>query len=104
MYSTAGDVLKFSEALFGRKLLKKETLDRMFTAGPGEYGYGVWIYNDYEIKGRKYKIVKRPGSIMGAQSMLFHVSEADTTIIILANTGTTSLDVFAAEIAKRAVK
>jgi CubicO group peptidase (beta-lactamase class C family) len=103
MYSTAGDVLKFSNALFGLKLLKKETLERMFTSGLDEYGYGVWVYNDYEINGKKFKIIKRPGSIMGAQSMLFHVLEADTTIIILANTGTTGLDVFAAEIAKRMV-
>jgi D-alanyl-D-alanine carboxypeptidase len=104
MYSTASDLLKFSDALFGNKLLKNETLERMFTSGLDEYGYGVWVYNDYEINGRKFKIIKRPGSIMGAQSMLFHVLEADATIIILANTGTTSLDVFAAEIAKRAVK
>lgn len=103
MYSTAGDVLKFAEALFGGKLLKKQTLERMFTSGLDEYGYGVWIYNDYAINGKKFKIVKRPGRIMGAQSVLFHVLEADTTIIILTNTGTTSLDVFAAEIAKRAV-
>ncbi|HEY0427993.1 MAG TPA: serine hydrolase domain-containing protein [Pyrinomonadaceae bacterium] len=104
MYSTAGDILKFSDALFTRKLLKKETLDLMFTPGLDEYGYGVWVYNDYDINGKKFKIVKRPGSNMGAQSMLFHVLEADTTIVILTNTGTTSLDVFAAEIAKRVVK
>lgn len=73
MYSTAGDVLKFSDALFARKLLKKETLDLMFTSGLDEYGYGVWVYNDYDINGKKFKIVKRPGSNMGAQSMLFHV-------------------------------
>lgn len=104
MYSTARDVLRFSDALFGGKLLKRATLERMFTAGLDEYGYGVWVYNDYDINGRKYKIVKRPGSTMGAQSMLFHILEADTTIIILTNTGTTSLDVFAAEIAKRALR
>ena len=101
MYSTANDVLKFSNALFGFRLLRKETLDRMFTSGLDEYGYGVWVYNDYEIKGKKYKIVKRPGRFMGAQSMLFHILEADATIIILTNTGTTSLDVFAAKIAKQ---
>jgi CubicO group peptidase (beta-lactamase class C family) len=104
MYSTVHDISKFSDALFGRKLLRQETLDRMFTAGLDEYGYGVWVYNDYDLNGKKFKIIKRPGSNMGAQSMLFHVLEADTTIIILTNTGTTSLDVFAAEIAKRVVK
>jgi CubicO group peptidase (beta-lactamase class C family) len=104
MYSTAGDILKFSEALFNFKLLKKETLERMFTAGLDEYGYGVWVYYDYEINGKKFKVVKRPGTNMGAQSMLFHIMEANTTIIILTNTGTTSLDVFAAEISKRIIR
>jgi CubicO group peptidase (beta-lactamase class C family) len=104
MYSTAPDILKFSDALFEHKLLKKETLDRMFTAGLDDYGYGVWVYNDYDINGKRFKVFKRPGSNMGAQSMLFHILEADATIIILTNTGTTSLDVFAAEIVKRAMK
>lgn len=102
MYSTAADVLKFSDALFGGKLLKKETLEQMFTAGLDEYGYGVWVYNDYTINGKKYTIIKRPGSIMGANSMLFRILEANTTIIILSNTGATSLDRFAAELAKQA--
>jgi D-alanyl-D-alanine carboxypeptidase len=99
MYSTAADILTFSNALFGKKLLKQETLNRMFTSGPGEYGYGVWVYKDYEINHKMFTIIKRPGSIMGAQAMLFHILEDGTTIIILSNTGTTSLDDFAAEIA-----
>jgi CubicO group peptidase (beta-lactamase class C family) len=104
MYSTVGDILKFSDALFGFKLLKKETLERMFTSGLDEYGYGVWVYNDYKINGKNYKLIKRPGSNMGTQSMLFHVLGANTTIIILANTGTTNMDVFAAELAKQVVR
>ncbi|QJB31634.1 beta-lactamase family protein [Chitinophaga oryzae] len=104
MYSTADDILKFSNALFGKKLLKQTTLDQMFTSGKDEYGYGVWVYKDYDIHGKHYTIIKRPGSIMGAQAMLFHVLEEGTTIIILSNTGTTSLDEFAAKIAARIVR
>lgn len=99
MYATVNDLLKFSNALFGLKLLKQESLNKMFVSGAGEYGYGVWVYEDYEINGKKYKIIKRPGQIMGAQGMLFHILGDDSTIIILSNTGTTSLDNFAAEIA-----
>ncbi len=40
MYSTVDDISKFSDALFGQKLLKQETLNIMFTSGLGEYGYG----------------------------------------------------------------
>jgi D-alanyl-D-alanine carboxypeptidase len=104
MYSTTDDLLKFSNAIFGLKLLKQESLTRMFVSGLDEYGYGVWVYEDYEIKNKKYKIIKRPGQIMGAQAMLFHVLDEGSTIIILSNTGTISLDDFAAEIANRIVR
>ena len=103
MYSTAEDILKFSIALFGKKLLKQETLDMMFTPGLDEYGYGVWVHKDYEINHKMYTVIKRPGSIMGAQTMLFQILENGSTIIILSNTGTTSLDDFAAEIAKQII-
>ncbi|MFY9463830.1 MAG: serine hydrolase domain-containing protein [Sediminibacterium sp.] len=103
MYSTAGDILKFANALFNAKLLKQETLHQMFASGLGEYGFGVWVYKDYEINHRMYTIVKRPGSIMGAQAMLFHILEDDSTIIILCNTGTVSLDNLAARIADKII-
>lgn len=101
MYSTANDLVLFSNAVFGRRLLKQETLDQMFVSGLDEYGYGVWVYENYEIGNKKFKIVKRPGRIMGAQSMLFHILEKGVTIIILSNTATTSLDDFSAKIADK---
>ena len=104
MYSTSEDILRFSKALFSGKLVNKESLKQMFTAAYDEYGLGVWIYQDYEINGKKFTIVKRPGSIMGAQTMLFHILEEGSTIIILSNTGTVSLDEFVADIAKRVIK
>ncbi|MCS3799013.1 serine hydrolase domain-containing protein [Niastella sp. OAS944] len=100
MYSTADDIAKFSDALFGRKLLKQETLNLMFTAAHDEYGLGVWVYKDYDINKKMFTIVKRPGKIIGAQSMLFHILENNSTIIILSNTGTVDLDKFAANIAE----
>ncbi|MCF3107889.1 beta-lactamase family protein [Niabella sp. CC-SYL272] len=101
MYATADDLLRFTRALFERKLLKQATLDLMFTPGAGEYGYGVLVYKAYDIHQKHYTIVKRPGSIMGAQTMLFHVLEEDATILILSNASTVSLDEFAAAIAER---
>jgi D-alanyl-D-alanine carboxypeptidase len=101
MYSTSGDILQFTTALFSKKILKKETLDLMFVSGKDEYGYGVWVYENYKIGGKMYRIIKRPGSIMGAQTMLFHILEANVTILILCNTGTVSLDELAADLAKR---
>lgn len=103
MYSTVDDVLKFANALFNGKLLKQETLGKMFTSGLGEYGYGVWVYKDYEINSQMFTIIKRPGSIMGAQAMLFHILEDNSTIVILSNTDKVGLDEFAAKIAQRII-
>lgn len=102
MYSTAADVLAFSNALFGGKLLKEETLALMIKPGLDDYGYGLWSY-ETTIDGRKHRVVKRPGQIMGAQSQLYHFLDDGVTIVILSNTGTTDLDEFVAEIGKRVV-
>jgi CubicO group peptidase (beta-lactamase class C family) len=103
MYSTTSDILKFSNALFGLKLLKKETLDIMMKPGLDNYGYSLWI-NNYKINDKQLTAIKRPGLIMGAQSMLLHFIKPDFTIIILSNTGTTDLDEFVLEISKRIIE
>jgi len=102
MYSTAQDVLTFSNALFGGKLLKKETLALMTKPGLDDYGYGLWTY-EAKVNGKKHRVVKRPGQIMGAQTQLYHFLDDGVTIIILSNTGTTDLDEFVAEIGKKVV-
>lgn len=102
MYSTASDVLKFSNSLFGLKIVGRESLSQMLEPGLEDYGYGVWVYNA-TINGKKRTVVKRPGRIMGAQSMLFHLMNEKITIVLLSNTDSTDLDEFAAAIAKRVV-
>jgi CubicO group peptidase (beta-lactamase class C family) len=99
MYSTPRDILAFANALFGERLLRKETLARMITPGLDDYGYGVWSYETL-IDGRSHRVVKRPGRIMGAQSQLYHILDGDVTVVILSNTGTTDLDEFVAAIGK----
>ncbi len=102
MYSTVPDVLAFANALFGLKLLKKETLALMVTPGLDDYGYGLWSY-ETKVGDKKHRVVKRPGQIMGAQTQLYHFLDDDVTVVILSNTGTTDLDEFVAEIGKRVV-
>jgi D-alanyl-D-alanine carboxypeptidase len=102
MYSTVNDLLAFSNALFGARLIKRETLALMVKPGLDDYGYGLWAY-DTKADGRTYRVVKRPGQIMGAQSQLYRFLDHDVTIIILSNTGTADLDEFVAEIGKRIV-
>lgn len=102
MYATADDVLKFSDALFEGRLLKPATLARMFAPGLDDYGYGLWTYTTM-VDGKPYRVVKRPGRIMGAQSQLYRFLDEDLTVVILSNTGTTDLDAFVAGIGKRYV-
>ncbi len=99
MYSTAGDLLRFAEGLFGGKVISSESLDQLIQPGLDDYGFGVWSY-DVTIAGKSHHVIKRPGRIMGAQTQLYHVMSPDLTIILLANTGSTDLDEFASEIGK----
>jgi D-alanyl-D-alanine carboxypeptidase len=102
IYSSARDVLGFSDALFGLKLLKAKTLDVMLAPGLDDYACGVWVY-DLPVNGRNYRVMKRPGQIMGAQSQLYHFIGTDITIVILSNTSSTDLDQFVKDIGDRLV-
>jgi D-alanyl-D-alanine carboxypeptidase len=101
LYASADDVLAFANALFGGKLLKPASAERMFKPGLDEYGYGVWSY-EMSINGRKERIVKRPGRVMGAQTQLFRMRDADITIVVLANTDAVDLDQMVADLARAA--
>lgn len=103
MYSTTSDLGKFSESLFSGRLLKQETLNQMLNPGLEDYGFGLWVYY-LEINGRKYKVLKRPGDIMGAQAMFIYLPDEYLSIIILANTDSASLDDFSYQIITQMVK
>ncbi len=100
MYATTTDLLTFLNALFGTKLLKKETLAMMVKPGLDAYGYSVWV-GDWEFKGKKYTTIQRPGRIMGAQGKLVYFLNGNLTIILLSNTGTVNMDEFAYELSNR---
>lgn len=102
MYSTVGDVLKFSDALFGSRLLKKQTIALLTKPGLDEYGYGLWVY-ETQVAESKYRVAKRPGRIMGAQAQLYRFLDKDLTVVILGNTASTDLDSFVAEIGKTTI-
>ena len=55
------------------------------------------------LHGKKFRVVKRPGQIMGAQAQLYHFLDQDITVVILSNTGTTDLDDFVKVIGERMV-
>jgi D-alanyl-D-alanine carboxypeptidase len=103
MYSTTGDLLKFSNALFGGKLIKPETLSLMLKSGLDDYGYGLWIAS-IEVGGIRHRVAHRPGSIMGANAVLLRFLNKNLTIIILSNTNATDIDAFSFLIGRALIK
>ncbi|WP_456313993.1 serine hydrolase domain-containing protein [Pseudomonas shirazensis] len=95
MYSTTSDLMKFNNALFNFKLIKKESLDELLTPGLDDYGYSVWIRDV-----GKYKRMERYGSIAGANAVWFHYLNKDFSIIILSNTNLTDLGDYASRIGR----
>ena len=94
MYSTATDLAKFANALYrSSKLLRPETLKKMVTPGLDEYGYGLWI-RDIKVRGKSHRFAQRPGSIMGANTLLLRFLDDDLTVVILSNTNLTDIDAF----------
>jgi CubicO group peptidase (beta-lactamase class C family) len=94
MYSTATDLARFADALYGsRTLLKRETLALMLTPGLDDYGYGLWV-RDIDVRGKPHRVAQRPGSIMGANTALLRFLDDDLTVVILGNTNATDIDVF----------
>lgn len=101
MYSTAADLLRFSDALFGGRLLKPASLKAMLTPGKDDYGFGVWVYS-VKIKGRRMTAVQRPGLIMGANVGLFHLRESGLMVIVLTNDNRTDTGALARRLAEAA--
>lgn len=104
MYSTTTDLLAFADALFGSgRLLRPEMLARLLAPGLDDYGYGLWSYA-FERNGTRHRVAKRPGSIMGANVVLYRLLDRGATILLLGNTNRTDLDKFAQRIADRLVQ
>lgn len=95
MYSTAADLLKLDQAMFGRYLLNEKSKELMYTSYP-EYnytGYSVWTYN-YPFAGSKPRIMERRGGIRGSNSALIRMLDLKKTIIILSNNNRFNPDSF----------
>jgi D-alanyl-D-alanine carboxypeptidase len=103
MYSTASDLLLFSNALYGDKILKDETLKLLLRPSLSTYACGLWVY-DLDINRQKVKIAERQGNIRGATTRLLRVLDKDVTIIFLTNLYRANLDEFQVEIIKLLVR
>jgi D-alanyl-D-alanine carboxypeptidase len=99
LYSTAPDVARFGEALYGGRLLKPESLKRMLTPIIDDYGCGVWV-RTLKAGGREHPTAERYGSIMGANAILFRILDDDLTIAVLGNSNAADMGEFAVVISR----
>jgi CubicO group peptidase (beta-lactamase class C family) len=103
MYSTAADLARFAGALYRGRLLRAETLERLLRPGLDDYGYGLWI-GSQDIGGTKHRFAQRPGSIMGANTLILRYLDDDLTVIVLGNTNATSTDALGFFIGKTLIR
>lgn len=80
LYSTTGDMLRWTQGLFSGKLLSHASLERMTTPHKGGYGFGVFVRT---INGRK--IIEHGGSIDGFSAYLSYSPEEKLTAVVLSN-------------------
>lgn len=80
LYSTVEDLLKWDQALYTEKVLKKESIDRMFTPNKGNYGYG---WNIRRLYGRA--IVAHGGGIEGFSAFIARYPEEKVCVVALSN-------------------
>jgi D-alanyl-D-alanine carboxypeptidase len=117
LVSTAGDVQRFGDALFGGKLLKPETMDLMLTFknGKGQYNmpeleYGLGVMRNRLEVGVDARGIARPktastvlghtGGFGGFRSALWHAPESGITIALGMNQGATDPNILAARVFK----
>lgn len=95
MYSTAEDLLKLDQTMYGDALLAEQSKELMFKSYPAyNYsGYSVWTYN-YPFAPSNPKIMERRGGILGSNSVLMRFLDAKKTIIILSNNNRFNPDSF----------
>ena len=83
--STAGNLLKYDQALYGDQLLSRNSLEEAFTPGVGPYGLGWFIHHE-RIRGKQHKLVWHSGGGPGFRSLLLRLVDARVTLILLFNT------------------
>ncbi len=77
--STPGDLVKFSDALFGGKLLSSESLEKMKTV-KGQYGMGIFIIPFYDKTGYGHT-----GGIDGFSSVFSNFSDGNISFAMTCN-------------------
>jgi CubicO group peptidase (beta-lactamase class C family) len=80
LYSTTGDLLRWTQGLFGGRLLAAASLEKMTTPFKGDYALGVGVTT---AGGRKS--IAHGGGIEGFNTQLTYYPESKITVAVLAN-------------------
>ncbi|MDR2921506.1 MAG: beta-lactamase family protein [Tannerella sp.] len=86
IYSTTGDLLLWDKALYSDRILSKKSRELMFTPALENYGYGVGI-TKFVVPdlNKEMNFIFHQGAINGFRSIMTHIVNEDTLIIILCN-------------------
>ncbi len=80
LYSTAEDLLRWEQGLFGGKLLSAESLAKMTAPFKSDYAFGLIVRT---VKGRK--VIEHAGGIEGFNTYLAYFPEDKLTVVALGN-------------------
>ena len=80
LYSTTEDLLKWEQGLFGGKLLKAASLEKMTTPFKNNYGFGVGVQT---VRG--HKEISHGGGIEGFNTFLAYYPDDKLTVVVLSN-------------------
>ncbi len=80
LYSTTEDLLRWEQSLYTEKLLKRKSLEEMFTPFKGSYSYGWGIGKMFDRQ-----VINHGGAISGFTTMINRFPDDRATIIVLGN-------------------
>ena len=80
LYSTTEDLLKWEQGLFGGKLLKAASLDKMTKPFKNNYAFGLMV-----SESGGHKVIEHGGGIEGFNTELAYYPEDKLTVAVLAN-------------------
>ncbi len=80
LYSTTEDLLKWELAMFGGKVLKAASFEKMTTPVKNNYGFGLFIRT-----ANQHKMIEHTGGIDGFNTDLAYYPDDKVTIVVMRN-------------------
>jgi hypothetical protein len=80
LYSTTEDLLKWEQGLFGGKLIRASSLEKMITPSKNNYAFGLQV----DTNGG-HKVIEHGGGIEGFNTELAYYPDDKLTVVVLRN-------------------